>query len=198
MRTVFDVGANNGDSMLGQAYHSQVHAFEPTPEMCDVIRSKTRHLPNYRLNQVAVSNFNGKATFNVAGQADWGCSSLHTFNDGLEKSWPGRTDFRVSDQIEVDVTRLDRYIQENNITQIDYFHCDVQGSDLQVLEGLGEYINIVQEGAVETAPDQEELALYKGVDNSLTSVVRFLAAHGFRNIHITPWSNEYNIHFKRS
>lgn len=195
---VLDIGANNGSSNIHRAQNGDtVYAFEPTPEMIIEIEKKTAGMPNYHLNKVAVSNYNGKATFNVAGHCDWGCSSLNEFSDNLEKTWPGRGDFKVTHTIDVEVIRLDSFIEANGIQQIDYLHCDAQGSDLQVLEGLGKYISIVKEGVIEVAANNE-LALYKKVDNTLLSAVDFLTKNGFRDIHITPWSNEYNVHFVKT
>lgn len=193
---IFDIGANDGGSTLHIAEENIIYAFEPTPELIKEIKRKTKHLPNYHLIPSAVSNYNGRAKFNVAGQADWGCSSLNEFSDELNKTWPGRKDFKVTHQIEVEVLRLDAFIRKNEIKEIDYLHCDAQGSDLLVLEGLGKYISIVKEGVIEVAANNE-LALYKGADNTLLTAVDFLTKNGFRDIHITPWSNEYNIHFKR-
>lgn len=196
MKTIFDIGANNGDSTLHMLKGNMIYAFEPTPEMCDIIRKKTEGLASYHLIQSAVSNYNGEAVFKVAGQGDWGCSSLNNFSDNLEQSWPGRSDFKVTEEIPVRVMRLDGFIEANNITEIDYLHCDAQGSDLLVLEGLGKYISIVKEGVIEVAANKE-LALYKENDNTLLTAVDFLTKNGFRDLHITPWANEYNIHFKR-
>lgn len=196
MRVIFDVGANNGDSTLHMANDSMIYAFEPTPEMCDIIIEKTAQMHNYHLERVAVSNYNGTAKFYVAGQSDWGCSSLNEFSDELERTWAGRQDFKVTHEIDVNVIRLDNFIEQHGITQIDYLHCDAQGSDLLVLEGLGKYIDIVKEGVIEVSAN-EEYALYKGTDNTLLTAVDFLTKNGIRWIEISPWAQEYNIHFKR-
>lgn len=193
---IFDVGANNGDSNIhyAQAGHA-VYAFEPTPELVEIIKGKTKHLPNYTLTEKAVSDFNGKAKFNVAANCDWGCSSLHPFSEGLDKTWPGR--YFVHDrEIEVDVITLESFLDQNkHIDRIDFLHVDTQGSDLQVLKGLGHYISIVQSGVIEVSKDGFEL--YKGTDNSLDAAKTFLAEHGFVIEYIQPWSEEYNIKYKR-
>lgn len=194
---VLDIGANNGDSTRHFADGiNEIFVFEPCTEMIEEIHNKAWGLENYHIFTCAVSNFNGTAEFNIAGQGDWGCSSLNTFSDGLDKSWPGRTDFKFTDKMTVRVIRLDSFIEERNIKQIDYLHCDAQGSDLLVLEGLGKYIDIVKEGVIEVALNKE-LALYKEGDNTLLSAVDFLTKNGFRWMEISPWANESNIHFKR-
>jgi len=199
-KVFFDVGANNGFTSVPVAQNNgdvKVYAFEPTPEMIQEIERKTQGFNNYFLTKKAVSNYNGKATFRVAGHADWGCSSLLEFSDKSKTEWPGRTDLNVTHEIEVDVIRLDTFIKEHNITKIDYLHIDTQGSDLKVLEGLGDYINIVMEGAMEAAA--KENILYNG-QNTQQESIEFLQKNGFEvtGIQINDeYHNKVNIFFKR-
>jgi FkbM family methyltransferase len=175
-----DVGANNGDTSVHIAKdhpNGLVYAFEPTPHMIEITKSKSHHLRNYFLVEKAVSDYNGKAIFNVAGQADWGCSSLLSFSDKSQTDWPGRTDFVVTEEIEVDVIRLDSFIEENNIQQIDYIKIDTQGSDLKVLQGLGKYISIVKAGSMEAAGKED--ILYYG-QNTQGDSIKFLEDNGFK------------------
>ena len=195
----FDVGANFGTSSIHLAKSDPdtlVYAFEPTPELILYLKTQTFNLKNYNVVGKAVSDFDGKATFNVAGNADWGCSSLLEFSDNSKTEWPGRTDFVVTKQIEVDVIRLDNFIIQNNIDVIDYFHCDTQGSDLDVLYGLGDKIIIVKEGVIEAAAKQD--ILYKN-QNTLMDCIEFLKMNNFEIISVhsnDPQFNEANIHFK--
>lgn len=199
-RVYFDVGANNGFTSIPVAAQNQdikVYAFEPTPEMIHEIEKKTIGFNNYFLTKKAVSNYNGRATFKVAGHADWGCSSLLEFSEKSKTDWPGRTDFDVTQEIEVDVIRLDSFIEEHGITKIDYLHIDTQGSDLKVLEGLGKYIDIVMEGGMEAAAKED--ILYKG-QNTQEQSIEFLQKNGFSitSIQINDeYCNEVNIFFKR-
>jgi FkbM family methyltransferase len=195
----FDVGANFGTSSIHIAKSDPdtlVYAFEPTPELILYLKTQTFNLKNYNVVGKAVSDYEGKANFNIAGQADWGCSSLLEFSDYSKTEWPGRTDFIVTKQIEVDVIRLDNFIIKNKIDIIDYFHCDTQGSDLDVLYGLGEKIAIVKEGTIEAATKED--ILYKN-QNNLMECVEFLKMHNFDIISVSsndPQFNEANIHFK--
>lgn len=196
----FDVGANNGSSSINAALDNDntiVYAFEPTPTMIEDIKRKTFNLKNYNIIEKAVSNYNGTAKFKVAGQADWGCSSLLDFSENSKIDWPGRTDFKVTEEIDVDVITLEKFIEENNIEKIDYLHIDTQGSDLKVLEGLGKYISIVNEGVMEAAVKTD--ILYNG-QNTLEQSVRFLIKHGFHVYHIQVsdhYCNEVNVFFRR-
>src|SRR5688500_13345585 len=120
--TVFDLGANSGEVGIEFAKKgARVYAFEPTPELCKIILDKVNDsIYNYHLIEAAVSDYNGRVRFNVAGISDWGCSSLYVFSDHIEKTWPGRADLKVTDQIFVQVISLLDFIIEHNITSIDY------------------------------------------------------------------------------
>jgi FkbM family methyltransferase len=196
----FDVGANNGNTSVPYAQNDsniKVYAFEPTPEMIKQIENRTQSINNYFLTKKAVSNYNGKATFKVSEQGDWGCSSLLEFSDKSKTEWCGRPEYKVNYEMQVEVIRLDSFIKEHNIPKIDYLHIDTQGSDLKVLEGLGEYINIVEEGVMEAAA--KENILYYG-QNSQQESIEFLKKNGFEITSIEYneyYNNEVNIFFKR-
>ena len=95
--TFFDVGANNGSwgiDALDRYPGSKCYAFEPTPELVEIIKKKVGSREDYVLEEVAVSDTPGTAKFNVSGQADWGCSSLLDFktNETIQETWPDRLD----------------------------------------------------------------------------------------------------------
>ena len=184
MKTIFDVGANDGKTFLEEACNgSRIYLFEPTPFLVNKICEWIDEYPNVTLIQKAVAEYDGKTDFNIAGQNDWGCSSLLEFSEGLEKTWPGRTDFKVTDRIAVETTRLDTFLRLHpEITSIDYLHVDTQGSDLSVLRSLGDMISIVQEGVVEV-PQSREVMLYKG-QHTKEDMVSFLTMKGFEVIEV--------------
>lgn len=201
---LFDIGANYGTNSIDQIrddINKICFAFEPTPELVKYLNNQTNNFKDrYYIYDYAISDFIGKAKFNIAGQADWGCSSLLEFSDNLDKTWPGRWDFKVTHSIEVNVITLKYFFDEiypNKIEKIDYFHCDTQGSDLNVLLGMGEYINLIQEGDIEVSAN-ESVCLYKSQQNLKDKTIQFLNMHNFDIINIYPndhFNNEYNIHF---
>ena len=199
-KIVFDVGANNGSSSVPLAIANPtylVFAFEPTPEMIEVIKSKIVGLENYVIVPKAVSDYNGTAEFNVAGNWDWGCSSLLKFSKKSQTDWPGRTDFHVTYKLNVDVIRLDTFIEENGITKIDHLHIDTQGSDLNVMKGLGEYLHIVTEGKLEAGTSDD--VLYEG-QNKLNDCIKFLLLNGFKVVDVNSndvFCHEVNVVFKK-
>jgi FkbM family methyltransferase len=196
---LFDVGANRGTDSIERTRANKnyiAHAFEPTPILYEKLCQATGDIKDrYHINKVAVSDFVGNAIFNIAGQADWGCSSLNTFSDNLDKTWPGRTDFKVTEKIQVNVITLESYIIKNNISKIDYLHCDTQGSDLKVLKGLGQYLNIVKCGVIEV-PNSEQVKLYKE-NHTFEEAKIFLENNGFKIYGILDQMNEKNVYFSK-
>ena len=203
MNIMFDVGANWGTDSLDFIRNNNdwvCFAFEPTPQLFEhLVNASANFKDRYFVYPYAISDFVGKANFNVAGQSDWGCSSLLEFSDNLDKTWPGRTDFVVTENIEVDVISL-KYFIENivpniKIEKIDRFHCDTQGNDLKVLKGMAEYVSIIQHGVIEV-PQSTEVMLYKN-QHSFEEAVEFLQNNGFKISNINSQQNELNLCFDR-
>lgn len=196
----FDVGANHGDQFLNLVTSNpnvKVFAFEPTPELQNIIEYKIQNLPNYELIKAAVSDYEGVSEFNVAGQSDWGCSSLLKFSKKSETEWIGRDDFKVTQKINVNVIRLDNFIEKNNIKSIDYLHIDTQGSDLNVLKGLGDKIKIVKRGVMEAASKKD--ILYEN-QNTVEECIQFLEKNNFLIEKVESndqFDNEMNIFFRK-
>lgn len=201
---LFDVGANWGVDSLGITGGNPdyvTYAFEPTPYHLDHLRSHSSAFSNrYNIYPYAVSDFDGIANFKVVFDVNGGCNSLNTFNDGLDKTWPTRPDFHVKEEIPVRVLRLDTWFKENNITidRIDHFHCDTQGSDLRVLQGMGDYIHLIETGVIECASG-ESVKLYKE-NHTLAQAIEWLDTKGFVVDKITSgdeWNNEVDLYFRK-
>ena len=194
---IFDVGANNGDNFVDITRFPwvKVHAFEPTPDLVKIIKSRIKNRRNYFVNEYAISDKEEVVNFNIAGQGDWGCSSLLNFNDDINETWKGRDDLKFTKTISVNTIKLSTYIQKNNIKRIDFLHIDVQGFDLVALKSLENYIHIVKKGVVEV-PVNDAVKLYKG-QHSKKETIDFLASHGFNIYKVTTQHNEENLFFKR-
>jgi FkbM family methyltransferase len=210
---VFDVGANTGKSTEHYCLdpNNEVYAFEPTPYLCEqYLNILALQNKNYHVIDKAVSDYDGIIEFNIAEHGNGGVSSFYEFTDGIGNMWRDsihgncrRTDFYFETKIEVDVIRLDTYIEQNNISAIDYFHCDAQGNDFKVLTSFGKYIDIVKAGVVES-PQPNATPLYKDTTNSFDNIMNFLKERGFDKINWEPNGIfkeclfECNISFSRS
>jgi FkbM family methyltransferase len=199
-KIIIEVGANRGTETVRflSDPDSFVYAFEPTPELLrHNLYPLQDQFSNLAVIPCGVSDFNGFAKFNIAGQSDWGCSSLNNFNEDLDKTWPGRNDFVITKKIFIPVTRMDTFIESMDIKNIDYFHCDTQGSDLKVLKSFGQKINILKAGVIETF---KQNPLYKESCNRHQDAVDFLKNSGFTNLREESndhYNNEFNLYFSR-
>jgi len=208
-----DVGANDGRWGLEACVRdrgTQVFAFEPVPEMINIIKANQQSVCNqvgfisYHLEPFAVSDFSGTAKFHVSPQADWGCSSLLEFKplEEIKKTWPNRPDINNKFDIDVNVIKLEDWCAEHHIQVnggIDFIHIDAQGSDLQVLKGLGKYLRWVKAGEIEAAKSSDT-AIYKNQTSTTDECVKFLQDNGFvidRVWDNDPQANEQNIIFHR-
>lgn len=198
---LFDVGANFGTDSLLQTQNNpfaECYAFEPTPELFEhLTRESLSFSSRYHLFPIALSDFNGTAQFNVAAHNDWGTSSLLKFADGLDKTWDGRKDFYVDRVIDVNVMRFDTWFETTKpaIDKIDFFHCDTQGSDLKVLTGMGDYLDLIIEGVVE-APQSVSVSLYEG-QHTKEEVLDFLSSRNYEIYRVESQQNEDNLFFRK-
>ncbi len=198
MKIFFDVGAELGIDSLPFARHnpdSIVYAFEPNPYMVKHLKKESADLSNYIIIPKAVSNYNGISNFNINKFGPQGVSSLLEYSEKARANWRGFA-INVDERIDVEVITLDSFIQENNIKKIDFFHCDTQGSDLNVLKGLGDYIHIIEEGQVEAAIKPESLYVNQ---NTYQETFRFLVDKGFEILGMKAEGSqrECNVHFRK-
>lgn len=153
-----------------------VWAFEPSPRTVADVMSSRRLPPNYRLVQMAVSDRTGTAPFNVCENPS--CSSLKEWGDGPR--------FGGMSQVDVGVTRLDDFMASKAIREVEFLHVDAQGSDLDVLRGLGDSLKYVRAGQCESLAPGVPFRLYEG-QAAFEEVDGLLRHAGFS----TSW--EYNV-----
>ena len=190
MKTIVEIGANTGTDTVNYAKEGILYTIEPVPVLAEKLRGMFTDNDNVNVFEMAISDYNGTAKFGISdprfGAANMGCSSLNEFSDDIHQKWGGRGDFNMIEYIDVEVMRMDTFIEREGITEIDYLHCDAQGSDLKVLQSFGDKISILKAGKCEAA---NTVDLYKDVDNSIYSIIKFLETNGFK---ITQLNNHYH------
>jgi FkbM family methyltransferase len=133
---VVDVGANIGYfSLLASTLvgpNGRVHAFEPDPVNCGLLRKNVRmnHTSNIKVVQAALSSND---------------EPIHLFlnsdNKGDHRIWEQSGESRT--KITVTATTLDQYLKET-ATVPNFIKIDVQGAEGYVIEGMAD--TIVQNG----------------------------------------------------
>lgn len=136
--TIFDVGANLGqstESFLTHAPNAHVYAFEPATENFERLVSNTRHLPNVTCVQSAVGH--EPCTMTLFHNSGSEIHSLVSHGRGAGALLEERTDLGCET---VDVTSVDRFIDEHGIAHVDLLKTDTEGFDANVLRGARESI----------------------------------------------------------
>ena len=150
---VIDVGANAGQygmEIRRNGYGGRIVSFEPATEAFARLQEACRPDPFWTARQVAVGSAPGAATLNLA--ANEGKSS--SFLDQRDVSFGTTSTMRYVGTETVEVTTLER-IGPELASEHDrvVVKIDVQGLELEVLDGAGSFLEHVR--AIET-----ELSLY--------------------------------------
>lgn len=121
--TALDIGANRGYySYALSKIASRVEAFEPHPELANFIRRKLQG--NVTVNEVALSNRSGSMPLYIP-QRKQGVD-VH-YNSSLKKVYP----FERYIEAQVRVAKLDEF----HFNNVGFIKIDVEGSDMDVIEG---------------------------------------------------------------
>ena len=194
---VVECGSNNGNDIqlfLERWPEAIIYAIEPTIELYSLLLKRFGTNPRVKLLPLAIDTENSFKVFNIAGQSDWGCSSLHEFGE-VSPLWGDRPDFKVTHSYYVPTMTLYDLCNMYKINQIDFLHIDTQGNDFNVLKSLRDKISIVKEGNCEAAYLTD---LYKNVNNSYLDIVNFLNENGFSTfVHPHAHMCECDVNFKR-
>lgn len=159
---------------LSEYYKCHVFAFECNPEVINICKNNIKDNPNVSLVPLAVWNKTDKISFfpilekkNVC--FNQGASSCFKVSpDGHHKTYAQK-------EVTVQATRLDEWLTSKKISSIDLICMDVQGAALQVLEGMGKYLDNVKYIIAEL----EHKRIY--LDQILFSdVEKFLEQKGFK------------------
>ena len=107
---------------------------------------------------------------------------------------------KVTKRIKVRVTKLSSFLKNKKFKRITYLHCDAQGSDINVLKSLENFIKYLDYGVVEVSANKKR-DLYSKSLNNLSNLKQFLKRKNFNIVDIKsndPYRNELNINFKNS
>lgn len=214
MIAIFDIGANNGLNGLAFAIlnpNTKVFSFEPNPLLRKTILKNKKifekklriNLKNFFFIEKAVSNKKEKTFFYITEND--ATSSLLKPKKKLNKFWTQNKDtsiknisnwIRVKKIIRIETIKLKDFCNDNKISKIAYMHCDTQGNDLKVFEGLGNYRMVVKKGVLESAI-KPELSLYNK-STTLKKIKKSFIKWGYKieSVHEFHKNNpERNIYF---
>lgn len=119
---VIDCGANIGVfSVLGslKSSNGRVYAFEPIPEVYNMLKKTAALYNNIIPCELALSNTNG----NIYMDYDDSKKTCGSISEGPEGN------------LLVKVETLDHFVEENNLERVDFIKADIEGAERFMLEG---------------------------------------------------------------
>ncbi len=130
---ILEAGAHKGEDTVEMAKRwpdATIHAFEPVPELFDILTKNTKRFSNVHRYQLALSDTNGSSTLHISEGTSDASSSLLAPKDHL-KIHP-TVEFKK--QIKVKTMTLDTWAKTYNVTHIDFMWLDMQGMEYNVLK----------------------------------------------------------------
>lgn len=190
VRGIIHIGANDGKELAWYVTknYRPILAFEPHPTAFEELR---KHYWNHALLwQLALGSENGTLKLYIPEDGDTEKSSKYKAipTDGHE--W---TEIPIKDTIEVPLVRFDTWVQRGGIdlSPFNVVVIDVQGMELEVLDGFGGYLSQFEFLIVECS----RIPVYDG-EASAQQVIDWLETKNF--IPLTTVEEHDDIIFKRA
>lgn len=171
---IYDIGANIGTwALLAKSIfaESRIECFEPLETHFDEFNKNTKAISNINLNRVALGSQNSKMEINITSFTD--ASSLLEVSNNTEVLY----NIFKSGSAEVDVVKLDDYIEANSIPYPDMMKLDIQGYELEALKGASKCLDSAKYVVLEVCFEE----LYIG-QPLFEEVVNYMSSNGYRAV----------------
>lgn len=157
------LGSHDDYASLGWdlfAPNLSIYGFDADPDACAIANADLearkitwteRHIP------IGLGNTTGTAPIYVTRHPM--CSSLYPPNEPYLARFAGLPELVNLDfTVDIEITTLDQFCESESITEIDFLQIDVQGAELQVLQGA---VNLLEHSILGIQTEVEFSPLYK-------------------------------------
>lgn len=142
VKTVFDVGANVGQSYSNFARRfpgARVYCFEPVAGTFRQLERNLRHAERVEVFRIALGARKGSGSMLLEGQ-----SPMYFLQREIDNAVAADA---ITEEVEIDT--IDDFCREHRVSTINYLKVDTEGSDLDVLVGsevllCGQKIDIIE------------------------------------------------------
>ena len=191
---LIDVGANTGkwaEKIINFFKNTHIIAFEPDERSAKDYKSLFFEKEKYQLHQCALSNVKGTAEISLTEDALF--STLETYSENIESKQTNT----IKKQL-VNINKLDNFkINKSKFDKI-FLKIDVQGHEVEVLEGAENTSKICDVVLLELSFFEE----FEGKDPSFSKAVDYLQLAGLYPIHfqsygtnLSPYAWERDVIF---
>ncbi len=173
IKIIFEVGSRDAiDAVrLGYYYQCPVYAFECNPQAVEICNHNVKNYPFVTVVPLACWHESTTLPFYPVVESHGGTYPVNIGGSSLLKTLPNGVDahHKQGKPTMVQAIRLDNWMEENNISQIDLLCMDTQGATLHVLQGLGEKLTKIKYIITEAylQPSFEGEALYPEIKEML-------------------------------
>ena len=185
--TILDIGGCEGEESIRYKRIfplSKIFIFEPLPSNQNIISEniKKYQLSTVELIKAAASDESGVSDFHVSSGQPENKSNLLDWDFGNKSSSLLLPDehlrlvpwVKFNEVISVKTITLFDFMNEKNISEIDFIHMDVQGAELKVLKGAASQLKKIKAIWLEVA----DIELYKG-QPTRKEIELFMKENGF-------------------
>jgi FkbM family methyltransferase len=195
--SIIEIGAHYGEDTLRLAHtfpEAKIYCFEPDPRNITIFKKHIKE-ENIFLFELALSNKDGEAEFFLSHQESSGVPSKYDWispedYNNLQLNNSGASSLKkgyqhaLASPVTVLTSRFDTWYKNNQLKEIDFAWIDVQGAEREVVEGMGDRVNLIKYIWIEYGEMFYEGAMSKNETISL------LKSKGFGLIEDQNVSNE--------
>lgn len=143
IKYILDLGCRDGSEAIQFSTlfpNAKIISIEANPNQIPIIKNNIKDYKNIEVFNFGASDEDDELDFNVSSTVNVGNSSFLEKNNSYENY--ERMEFHKP--IKVKTKRLENFLKEQNIPNVDILWMDIQGFEGKALAGLGDYISKIK------------------------------------------------------